>query len=132
MDRRYEHAEQPDRSVDGYKQDGAGAIYQRGASGLGPFLGIAFSPAIGRWYHIAFTFDDATKQESLYLDAVRVASANAGRSIGYDSHPVLLGREIENGSSNFFFAGNIDEAAFYNRALTTAEIASIYVADVVG
>ena len=102
------------------------------ASGFGPFLGIPFSPAIGRWYHIAFTFDDATKQESLYLDAVRVASANAGRSIGYDSHPVLLGREIENGSSNFFFAGNIDEAAFYNRALTTAEIASIYVADVVG
>ena len=64
------------------------------ASAFAPFLSIPFSPTIGRWYYIAFSFDNATKQESLYLDGTRVASATAGRPIAYDSHPLLLGRVL--------------------------------------
>ena len=80
----------------------------------------------GRWYHVAYTFDDATKQQALYIDGRQVAVGLASNSIGYDGQPLLLGRDTENGAPNFFFQGRIDEAAIYNRSLNGVEIASIY------
>jgi hypothetical protein len=53
-------------------------------------------------------------------------------SIGYDSQPLLLGRDTENGVPSFFLAGQIDEAAIYGRALSGSEIASIYLAGPAG
>src|SRR5256885_7667372 len=101
-------------------------------SSFGPFLGIPFSPVVGRWYHIAFTFDYATQIEALYVDGAKVSSAFTGRSIAYDSHPLIFGREIENGNSGFFFGGSIDEVSLYNRALSPAEVSAIAVADFAG
>lgn len=101
-------------------------------SGFAPILTASFSPALGFWHHVAYTFDDATKAQALYIDGVRVAAGNADRSIGYDAQPVLLGRDIENGNADYFLDGAIDEATIYNRALTQAEIASIYKVDGAG
>ncbi len=95
-------------------------------AGAGPALSIPFSPALGSWYHFAYTFDDASKQQALYLNGSQVAGGVANKTIGYDNQPVLLGRDIENGSPNFFFAGRLDEAAIYNRALGSNEIASLF------
>jgi hypothetical protein len=89
----------------------------------------SWSPTAGRWYHLAYTFDDATKQQALYVDGRQVASGLALKTIAYDNQPVLLGRDIENASPAFFLAGRIDEAAIYNRALSASEINSIYKAD---
>ena len=98
-----------------------------GAVGAAPIIvGAAFSPAPGRWYHVAYTFDDATKQQALYIDGRQVAVGLASNSIGYDGQPLLLGRDTENGAPNFFLQGRIDEAAIYNRSLNGVEIASIY------
>jgi hypothetical protein len=97
-----------------------------------PQLSIQFFPVLGRWYHVAYTFDDITKQQALYLDGRQVAAGTATISIGYDAHPVLLGADIDSGAIRYFLKGRIDEAALYSRALTMNEIADIYNADFVG
>jgi hypothetical protein len=96
------------------------------AAGIGPQLGAALAPAPGRWYHLAYTFDDGTDQHALYIDGVQVATGAVTKTIGYDAQPLLLGRDTENGVPNFFLKGRIDEPAIYNRALTKTEIAAIY------
>ena len=80
----------------------------------------------GTWYHVAYTVDDSARQQALYVDGVQVASGATTLSAGYDTQPLLLGRDTENGAPDYFLQGNIDEAAIYNRALTSAEIASVY------
>jgi hypothetical protein len=97
------------------------------AAGIGTVLVFTnFSPIPGRWYHLAYTFDDSTKQQVLYVDGIQVGTGTASKSAGYDTQPLLLGRDTENGVPNFFLQGRIDEAAIYNRALSPMEIASIY------
>jgi hypothetical protein len=102
-----------------------GAYVSDAASG-GPAVSIPFSPVFGSWYHFAYTFDDASKQQALYLNGSQVASGIANKTIGYDNQPVLLGRDIDNGYPNFYFAGRLDEAAIYNRALGSNEVASLF------
>jgi hypothetical protein len=91
-----------------------------------------FTPLLGRWYHVAYSYDAGTLQQRLYLDGVRVAIGAVSAPIFYDSGPTLLGYYIANGSPSFFHQGGIDEAAIYNRALADSEIAAIYAASVAG
>lgn len=95
-------------------------------------LTVPFAPVSGRWCHVAFTFDDVSNQQALYLDGALVASGQSFRSIGYDNHPVVIGGDIDNGTVSFLLNGGVDEAAIYNRALTASEIAGIYNAGVAG
>ena len=78
------------------------------------------------WYHVAYPFDDGLKLQTLYVDGAQVAIGATTQSIGYDTQPLFLGRDTENGTPNFFLPGRIDEAAIYNRPLNAGEIASIY------
>ena len=55
-----------------------------------------------------------------------MASGNAGKSMNFDNHPLLLGADNENTVPGYFLNGQIDEASIYNRALRADEIASIY------
>jgi hypothetical protein len=96
------------------------------ATARGPILNVSFSPVPGRWYHLAYTFDDGRKLQTLYLDGLSVATGAATNSIGYDAQSLLLGRGRQNGTANFFLQGLIDEATIYSRALNGAEIASVY------
>jgi hypothetical protein len=107
-------------------QDGAiiGAICDN--SGFGPFLSSPANIIPGQWYHLAYTFDDPSKVQALYVNGAQVASGSAGRSMAYDNHAVLLGADLENGVLSFFHNGQIDEASIYNRALTSDEIATIF------
>lgn len=113
-------------------QDGAvlAAICDNG--GFGPFLTGPANTVTGKWYHLAYTFDDSSKQQVLYVDGAPVASGTANKTISYDTHPVLLGVDIENGVLSFFHNGQIDEASLYNRALTRDEIATIFNAGAAG
>jgi hypothetical protein len=115
-----------------YLSGGTLGAFVGDASGAGIPLSIPFSPTLGRWYHVAYTFDDATLQQVLYLDGITVASSLGNKRIGYDSQPVLLGCDIDNGSRSFFFPGRIDETAIYNRALTAEEIAAVHDAGAAG
>jgi hypothetical protein len=95
-------------------------------NGFGTFLSITNMLTLGQWYHLAYTYDGTSGQEALYVNGAAVASANAGKSMNYDAHPLLLGADIENGAPSYFLDGQIDEATIYNRALGANEIASIY------
>jgi hypothetical protein len=94
--------------------------------GGGPTLTYTFTPVLGQWYHVAYTLDNATLQQALYLNGVVVASGTSSRAPGYDTHPVMIGSDNDNGSQSGFFAGKIDEATLYSRALGAAEISAIY------
>ncbi len=101
-----------------------GFIHDSGGGGV--LTTIPFTPTVGQWYHVAFSFDNDTKEQALYLNGVRVASTISNRSIGYANNPVLLGEDINNGAFTFPLGGRIDEAAIFNRALSASEISAIY------
>src|SRR5262249_42415346 len=113
-------------------QDGAALAVMADNSGFAPFLYSAPNIATGQWYHLPFTFDDTTKQQTLYVNGLMATNGVANKSIAYDTHPFLLGVDIESGALNFFHNGLIDEASIYNRALTSNEIAAIYAAGSAG
>jgi len=102
------------------------------ANAAGVFVMSPSTLSLGQWHHVAFTFDDSTKEQALYVNGVRVATSQSNRSIGYDNKPVLLGQDINNGNFDFPLNGRIDEASIYNRALSSNEIAAIYVAGAAG
>lgn len=106
--------------------DGAlvGAVGQ--VSGFGPSLQFPFSPNLGQWYHLAYTFDGVTKQQALYVDTALAAFGIGTIGPGYDNRPLVIGCDIENSNPAYFHQGRIDEVALYNRALRADEIAAIY------
>ncbi|MGH7969341.1 MAG: LamG domain-containing protein, partial [Limisphaerales bacterium] len=97
-----------------------------GGTTPGGILGVPFNPVVGRWYHLAYSFDDATKVNALYVDGVQVAAQVTSSSISYDNHPILFGADIDNGGPVIWLNGRIDEASIYNLALSSAAIASVY------
>jgi hypothetical protein len=90
--------------------------------GFGSILTYPFSPILGRWYHFAYTFDDANNRQTLYVDGLPVVSGTETKSPGYDTHAFILGADNEAGTLSYFLNGEIDEAALYNRALTAQEV----------
>ena len=97
------------------------------AAGFGADTVFAWTPAEGTWYHLAFTFDNASKIGALYINGTQVATQNVGASfaIGYDNGSLEVGRDNDNGQWVAFFTGQVDELGLYNRALTPAEIATL-------
>src|ERR1051326_5740901 len=92
-----------------------------------------WSPSTNTWYHVAFTFDSATQTETLYLNGNQVGTATySGRQIAYDTNPLVIGADIDNGSYQFFFPGSIDEVTLFSRALTGAEIQNVFFAGATG
>ena len=53
--------------------DGVVSATLADGAGRGPVLSAPLVPAPGRWYHVAYTFDDGTRQQALYLDGVDCA-----------------------------------------------------------
>jgi hypothetical protein len=66
------------------------------AAAIGAILTAAFSPVPGLWYHVAYTFDDPTKQQALYVNGQQMAAGKGSKSIGYDGQSLLLGRDTKN------------------------------------
>ena len=60
-------------------------------AGLGPLLFAPETLAPGRWHHLAYTVDDGTKTQALYVNGLRVASGNVLNLPGYDGQPLLIG-----------------------------------------
>jgi len=87
---------------------------------------------IGRWAHLAATFDGTTSETAarLYLNGQEVASGQFafGGGSGEDIY-ITIGNNNDSSWEDCpgVFNGDIDEVRFYNRALSGAEIA--YLAD---
>src|SRR5437016_234439 len=83
----------------------------------------------GRWYHIAATFK-ANVEMRIYVNGVleNTQAISGGRAA--NNNPLTIGTSAFDRTRNF--AGLIDEAQMYNRALSTAEIQTIFNADSAG
>ncbi|MBI4544769.1 MAG: PKD domain-containing protein [Gemmatimonadetes bacterium] len=80
-----------------------------------------WSPAAGRWYHVAVSRSGNTFR--LHIDGSEVATATSSISIPDPAFPLTIGR-----AEGAFLNGWIDEPAIHKRALTQAEIATMYAA----
>lgn len=83
--------------------------------------------APGLFYHVALThdFNGTTGRLKLYVNGVLESSAPANFYPIYDTRPLLLG-SAGDGPVNGLLNGLLDETSIYNRALTQAEIQSIF------
>jgi len=110
----------------------SGVVALRGTVGnvtaIGAELVYPFTPVPGIWYHVAYTFDSETENQTLYLNGDVVTDGGSGQQIGYDTNSVLMGSDFDFGQVVLPFDGQVDEASIYNRALTAAEVAAIYTA----
>lgn len=78
----------------------------------------------GNWYHAAVTFDGAGYK--VYVNGVLEASVAGTHSILDNPYDVMFGTIPGFAPNGVTFAGLIDEMALYNRALSAAEVNSIY------
>ena len=65
---------------------------------------------------------------NLYWNGSVVATANAGEFYAQDEHGLVVGLPSSTGGGGVFFAGALDEISLYNRALSSNEVAAIYLA----
>lgn len=77
------------------------------------------------WYQVAFTLSTTTGRIKLYVNGNQICDNPGPTSIvSYNTNPVYVG--TYNGSGAEGFAGLIDDARFYSRALTAAEMKGLY------
>ena len=74
--------------------------------------------ADGQWHHVAGVYDGSSLK--LYVDGQLDASTAASAGTLNVSGPLFLGRHYAN--TQFSFAGNLDEAAVFERSLSAAEV----------
>jgi hypothetical protein len=99
-----------------------GSIQPIGATTLAP----------GQWYHVAVVRDDIAKTVKLYVNgAVDGSASYAGTVVGLQQTKVL-GTSEPREFPNDFFHGLIDEPSIFNRALSAAEVQSIFAAGSAG
>ncbi|BBB28359.1 DUF4347 domain-containing protein [Neptunomonas japonica] len=88
------------------------------------FIESNISLSDGNWHHIAFSFDDVSNTQKLYIDGAVVGSATLTSSITYTGWfgESRIGAHPNDGDANFDFNGLIDDARIYTRALSSDEI----------
>jgi uncharacterized repeat protein (TIGR01451 family) len=96
-------------------------------SGVGHFVysggGIVRSNA---WQHVAWTYDNASGYVVLYCNGASVANAYVGSLTPQTSFDFYLGRRPNGFYSGSYYAGGIDEASLYQRALSPSEILALF------
>lgn len=107
------------RLVEGGNGNALSFSYISSDGEAGPLVAFPWSPQPGQWYHLAVTREGTTF--TLYLDGLPVNSANV--DVTFLANPARL--SIGEGYDTFF-NGLLDEIGIYNRALSPAEIQSIF------
>ena len=79
----------------------------------------------GKWTHFVFTHNNLIGGK-LYINGILVNSNNVKGEICSSINDLIFGADIENGNIYRNFNGQLDDIAIYNRALTEAEIQSLY------
>jgi hypothetical protein len=102
-----------DDSIHFYTDSGSSTMYAPAAGTL-----------LGNWHFLAATYDDVNNFRRLYWDGQLVADD----LLLPDHGPALAEFRIGDSAafSNRFFQGLIDEVSVYDRALTSSEIANLY------
>ncbi|WP_394298264.1 LamG-like jellyroll fold domain-containing protein [Streptomyces griseus] len=112
--------------------DGAGKLrgefYLAAGTGATPITS-AQPVTDGKWHHVVLTGSGST--QSLYLDGTKVGSLAGAISDQARSHVYLGGGYGSSGwmglpSNTYYFQGDLDEVAFYRRALTEDQVSGHY------
>ena len=85
--------------------------------------------AVDTTYHVAAVYDASSQTVKLYLNGILQASTTTGTipsSIGDDAGEFAIGAEDTGGTAANYFDGHIDDTRVYNRALSPAEVSSLY------
>ena len=118
-------------SVSGYG-GGPGCLFANLVDTSGGSHIISSPPGIAQanvFQHVALTYDKTTGSAVLYYNGAAVATANLGSLTLQTTTDLALGRRISDGE---FYSGLLDEISLYNRALSSNEIAAIYLAGSAG
>ena len=78
------------------------------------------------WHHVVMTYDGPGARTAAYLDGSFVGERTGitgALDPASDTAPIRLGKRLDNG---YPLNGDLDEVAFYGRALTATEVAAIY------
>ena len=87
-----------------------------------------YSFSANTWYLVTATLNSKVGLRKIFVNGVAVCgnSVPVGM-VGYNSSPVTIGvYRSSSGATGESFNGRIDDARFYNRALTAAEIKMLY------
>ena len=88
---------------------------------FGDDLDSAANLTTSRWYHFAFVFDSATRNQSIYLDGVLDVSRQANSSYLGSTGALDIGFAQWYGI-NYYFDGLIDQLSYTNRSKAPGEI----------
>ena len=91
------------------------------ASNFGISASTPFTPTVGQWYHIAYTWQSGGN-EVLYVNGAAVDTNSADVAPAYTNNPFTIGASATGGLP---FRGSADEVSIYSRALLATEIQSI-------
>ena len=92
------------------------------ATNNGNVTDAAWSLSIGKWQHIAFTFDSATGAADIYIDGVHKGStqtSNYRSAVNWGVEDFHIGKSYNN---NRWFDGDFSEIRIWNRILSSDEI----------
>ena len=79
-----------------------------------------FSPAPGQWYHLAVTREGS--EWTFYTNGAVIGNASVTITVPSMTAPLTIG----DSEGLSYFSGLLDEVSIYNRALSAAEIQSLY------
>ena len=80
----------------------------------------------GQWHHLVGVFDGATGTKSLYVDGVPVSGSTSLATIN-PLTDFYLGWDADNNiEPTRYLIGRIDEVGIWSRALTAAEVTTLY------
>jgi hypothetical protein len=86
----------------------------------------SFSTTTLSWFHAAFTWSQASNYARMYLNGVQVGTDMAWADLGSSGYRSIA----KSGAGNFeYWKGYLAHVAYWNSALTPAQIASLYIGD---
>jgi hypothetical protein len=80
---------------------------------------------VDKWTHLVATYDGTTKR--FYVNTVEVGSSTAAFAVN-DQSVLRFGGGATEGNGTYFFEGDVDEPAIYNKVLTQEQIILHYLA----
>lgn len=89
-------------------------------------LAPAGSVAQGDWAHLVGTYDATAQEKKLYLNGQLAGMATGVTVTPNPSAPLRIGAGGTEGGGNYFFRGDVDEAAVYSGTLTDHQIRRHY------
>ena len=75
---------------------------------------------VGRWSHLAMTYDNATMR--LYVDGVAAGEVPINRVRTTSPAPLMLGRR---GDAAYYFKGILDDVQLYSQALSAVDVTGL-------